>query len=275
MATSFAGLTLDVPRIMGIVNVTPDSFSDGGEAFEPQAAIAHGLALAEQGADILDIGGESTRPGADSVSAEEQINRVVPVIKALGEKGLLVSVDTRSAKVMAAAIEAGASIINDVSALTGDPATLDVITQSSVSVVLMHMQGDPQSMQAAPQYDNVTQDVFEYLSQRIEVLKARGIDQSRMAIDPGIGFGKTLDHNLALLNQTNLFCELGCSVLIGVSRKSFIAKLGNDEPPKERLPGSLSAGLAAIAKGANILRVHDVTETVQAINVWQRIQSAD
>jgi dihydropteroate synthase len=153
MATSFAGLTLDVPRIMGIVNVTPDSFSDGGEAFEPQAAIAHGLALAEQGADILDIGGESTRPGADSVSAEEQINRVVPVIKALGEKGLLVSVDTRSAKVMAAAIEAGASIINDVSALTGDPAALDVITQSSVSVVLMHMQGDPQSMQAAPQYD--------------------------------------------------------------------------------------------------------------------------
>ena len=275
MATSFAGLTLDVPRIMGIVNVTPDSFSDGGEVFEPQAAIAHGLALAEQGADILDIGGESTRPGADSVSAEEQINRVVPVIKALGEQGLLVSVDTRSAKVMAAAIEAGASIINDVSALTGDPAALDVITQSSVSVVLMHMQGDPQSMQAAPQYDNVTQDVFEYLSQRIEVLKARGIDQSRMAIDPGIGFGKTLDHNLALLNQTNLFCELGCSVLIGVSRKSFIAKLGNDEPPKERLPGSLSAGLAAIAKGANILRVHDVTETVQAINVWQRIQNAD
>jgi dihydropteroate synthase len=275
MATSFAGLTLDVPRIMGIVNVTPDSFSDGGEAFEPQAAIAHGLALAEQGADILDIGGESTRPGADSVSAEEQINRVVPVIKALGEKGLLVSVDTRSAKVMAAAIEAGASIINDVSALTGDPAALDVITQSPVSVVLMHMQGDPQSMQAAPQYDNVTQDVFEYLSQRIEVLKARGIDQSRMAIDPGIGFGKTIDHNLALLNQTNLFCELGCSVLIGVSRKSFIAKLGNDEPPKERLPGSLSAGLAAIAKGANILRVHDVTETVQAINVWQRIQNAD
>ena len=275
MATSFAGLTLDVPRIMGIVNVTPDSFSDGGEAFEPQAAIAHGLALAEQGADILDIGGESTRPGADSVSAEEQINRVVPVIKALGEKGLLVSVDTRSAKVMAAAIEAGASIINDVSALTGDPATLDVITQSSVSVVLMHMQGDPQSMQAAPQYDNVTQDVFKYLSECIEVLKARGIDQSRMAIDPGIGFGKTLDHNLALLNQTNLFCELGCSVLIGVSRKSFIAKLGNDEPPKERLPGSLSAGLAAIAKGANILRVHDVTETVQAINVWQRIQNAD
>jgi dihydropteroate synthase len=275
MATSFAGLTLDVPRIMGIVNVTPDSFSDGGEAFEPQAAIAHGLALAEQGADILDIGGESTRPGADSVSAEEQINRVVPVIKALGEKGLLVSVDTRSAKVMAAAIEAGASIINDVSALTGDPAALDVVTQSPVSVVLMHMQGDPQSMQAAPQYDNVTQDVFEYLSQRIEVLKARGIDQSRMAIDPGIGFGKTLDHNLALLNQTNLFCELGCSVLIGVSRKRFIAMLGNDEPPKERLPGSLSAGLAAIAKGANILRVHDVTETVQAINVWQRIQNAD
>lgn len=275
MATSFAGLTLDVPRIMGIVNVTPDSFSDGGEAFEPQAAIAHGLALAEQGADILDIGGESTRPGADSVSAEEQINRVVPVIKALGEQGLLVSVDTRSAKVMAAAIEAGASIINDVSALTGDPAALDVVTQSPVSVVLMHMQGDPQSMQAAPQYDNVTQDVFEYLSQRIEVLKARGIDQSRMAIDPGIGFGKTLDHNLALLNQTNLFCELGCSVLIGVSRKRFIAMLGNDEPPKERLPGSLSAGLAAIAKGANILRVHDVTETVQAINVWQRIQNAD
>jgi dihydropteroate synthase len=275
VATSFAGLTLDVPRIMGIVNVTPDSFSDGGEAFEPQAAIAHGLALAEQGADILDIGGESTRPGADSVSAEEQINRVVPVIKALGEQGLLVSVDTRSAKVMAAAIEAGASIINDVSALTGDPAALDVVTQSPVSVVLMHMQGDPQSMQAAPQYDNVTQDVFEYLSQRIEVLKARGIDQSRMAIDPGIGFGKTLDHNLALLNQTNLFCELGCSVLIGVSRKRFIAMLGNDEPPKERLPGSLSAGLAAIAKGANILRVHDVTETVQAINVWQRIQNAD
>jgi dihydropteroate synthase len=275
VATSFAGLMLDVPRIMGIVNVTPDSFSDGGEAFEPQAAIALGLALAEQGADILDIGGESTRPGADPISAEEQINRIVPVIDALAQKGLVVSADTRNSKVMAAAIEAGASIINDVSALTGDTGALDVVSQSSASVVLMHMQGDPQSMQQAPQYDNVTQEVFEYLSRRIETLVARGVDQSRIAIDPGIGFGKTLDHNLALLNQTHLFCELGCAVLIGVSRKSFIAKLGKDELPKERLPGSLSAGLAVIAKGAKILRVHDVAETVQAINVWQRIQDAD
>ena len=260
---------------MGIVNVTPDSFSDGGEAFAPQAAIARGFELSEQGADILDIGGESTRPGAEPVSAEEQINRIVPVIEALAAKGLIISADTRNAAVMAAAIDAGAAIINDISALTDDPAALDVVSQSQASVVMMHMQGDPQSMQSAPTYDNVTQDVFEYLSQRIEILEARGVKKSRMAIDPGIGFGKTLEHNLVLLNQTNLFCELGCAVLIGVSRKNFIAKLGNDELPKKRLPGSLSAGLAAIAKGANILRVHDVAETVQAITIWQNIQNAD
>ncbi len=274
MATTFAGLTLDRPRVMGIVNVTPDSFSDGGDAFEQGAAVARGLALAGQGAAIIDVGGESTRPGSKPVSSPEQISRIEPVIRALAGKGLVVSVDTRSAEVMNAALEAGAAIINDVSALMGDPASLDVVAASQASVVLMHMQGDPQSMQNEPKYENVTQDVFEFLSRRIDVLAARGIEKTRIAIDPGIGFGKTLEHNLALLNQVDLFCELGCAILIGVSRKSFIAKLGKDEPAKDRLPGSLAAGLAAIAKGANILRVHDVAETMQAITVWQGIQNA-
>jgi dihydropteroate synthase len=267
-------MTLDRPRVMGIVNVTPDSFSDGGEAFDQEAAIQRGSLFAKQGADIIDVGGESTRPGSKPVAPDEQIKRIVPVIDALAGRGLCVSADTRSARVMAAAIEAGAAIINDVSALTSDSEAVNVVAGSQASVVLMHMQGEPHSMQDSPHYDNVTQDVFEYLSRRIDVLVARGIGKERIAIDPGIGFGKTLEHNLALLNKTHLFCELGCAVLIGVSRKSFLAKLSNDVQPQERLPGSLAAGLAALSKGAGILRVHDVAETVQAVTVWQSIENA-
>jgi dihydropteroate synthase len=274
VATSFAGLSLDRPRIMGIVNVTPDSFSDGGDAFERDAAVARGIDLAQRGADIVDIGGESTRPGARPVSAAEQIDRVIPVVRALAGEGVRVSVDTRDAVVMEAALEAGAVIINDVSALTGDARALDVITASSAHVVLMHMQGDPTTMQNEPRYDNVVQEVFEYLSRRIETLEARGIARDRIAIDPGIGFGKTADHNLHLLNQLGLFCQLGCPVLIGVSRKSFIGHIGRNEGPRDRLPGSLAAGLAALAAGAHILRVHDVAETAQALTVWRAIREA-
>ncbi|MEQ8192932.1 MAG: dihydropteroate synthase [Rhodospirillales bacterium] len=259
---------------MGVVNVTPDSFSDGGDAFERAAAVERGLALAAEGADILDIGGESTRPGARPVPASEQMSRVMPVIEALAGEGHRVSVDTRDAAVMEAALEAGAAIINDVSALTHDPRALDVISASGAHIVLMHMQGDPQTMQDDPSYDNVVQEVFEYLSRRIETLEARGVRRERIAIDPGIGFGKTPQHNLHLLNQIGLFCELGCAVLVGVSRKSFIGQLSRNEPPKERLPGSLAAGVSAVASGAHILRVHDVAETAQALNVWQAIRDA-
>lgn len=229
-------MTLDRPRVMGIVNVTPDSFSDGGEAFDQEAAIQRGSLFAKQGADIIDVGGESTRPGSKPVAPDEQIKRIVPVIDALAGRGLCVSADTRSARVMAAAIEAGAAIINDVSALTSDPEAVNVVAGSQASVVLMHMQGEPHSMQDSPHYDNVTQDVFEYLSRRIDVLVARGIGKERIAIDPGIGFGKTLEHNLALLNKTHLFCELGCAVLIGVSRKVFLPSLATMSNRKSGCP---------------------------------------
>jgi dihydropteroate synthase len=244
---------------MGIVNATPDSFSDGGEAFAPADAIARGLAQLEGGADIIDVGGESTRPGATPVSPEEEIRRILPVVSALVREGAIVSVDTRHAAVMAAALEAGARIINDVSALEGDPASLSVAAASGVDIVLMHMPGTPQTMRDHAQYADVVEDVFSYLERRIAVCAAAGIARARLAIDPGFGFGKMAADNERLLAGLGRFTELGCPILVGLSRK-----FGKGKPPKERLTESLEKALQAVALGANIVRVHDVAETVAA-----------
>ncbi len=238
----FAGLVMDRPHIMGVINVTPDSFSDGGERFDPGAAVAAGLALAEAGAAILDVGGESTRPGAEEVPEAEELRRTLSVVKALADQGLAVSIDTRRAAVMAEALAAGARVINDVTALTGDPRSLDVVAGSDAFVVLMHMQGEPQTMQREPSYDDVALDIYDYLAARVAACEAAGIDRRRLAVDPGIGFGKTAEHNLEILDRLALYHDLGCPLVLGVSRKSFIAKLSSGEAPKERLAGSLAAG---------------------------------
>ena len=273
-APSFAGLSLDKPRLFGVINVTPDSFSDGGEALALSEALKRGRAMLDDGADILDVGGESTRPGAEPVSAEEERARVVPVVKGLTEMGALVSIDTRRAEVMAAAIDAGAGIVNDVTALTGDQDSLGLVADRGVAVVLMHMQGEPGSMQENPQYENAAEDVFGTLKARFEACEEAGIRRHRIAVDPGIGFGKTVDHNLEILNRLDIYRDLGLPVLLGVSRKSFIAKLSRGEAPKDRVPGSLAAVLAAWAQGVRMFRVHDVAETRQALAVAQAIGEA-
>lgn len=264
----FAGLVLDRPRLMGIVNVTPDSFSDGGRFLETEAAIAHGRALRAAGADILDVGGESTRPGASPVGAAEEKARVVPVVKALAAEGALVSIDTRHASVMAAALDAGARLVNDVTALEGDPDSLALVARRVVPVVLMHMRGEPGTMQNDPRYNDVVAEVRDYLERRVAACTAAGIPKERIAVDPGIGFGKTVDHNLALIRHLDRLADLGCAILLGASRKSFIGALSKGEPATERLPGSLAAALAGVARGAHILRVHDVAATAQALAVW-------
>jgi dihydropteroate synthase len=271
---SFAGISLATPVVMGILNVTPDSFSDGGDLPNAASAIATGLAMQEAGAVMLDVGGESTRPGSDPVPVSEELRRVVPVVRGLAEKGALVSVDTRHAAVMRAAIEAGARIVNDVTALTGDPESLAAIADSDVSVVLMHMQGEPKTMQRDPHYDDVVGEVRDYLERRIAACEAVGIERRRIAIDPGIGFGKTLAHNLSLLSRLDALAALGCPVLIGVSRKSFIAHAAGSTPAKQRLGGSLAAALASVERGARIVRAHDVAETVQALKIWTSIAAA-
>ena len=230
--------------------------------------------MLDDGADILDVGGESTRPGAEPVSAEEERARVVPVVKGLSEMGALVSIDTRRAEVMAAAIDAGAGVVNDVTALTGDQDSLGLVADRGVAVVLMHMQGEPGSMQENPQYENAAKDVFGTLKARVEACEEAGIRRLRIAVDPGIGFGKTVDHNLEILNRLDIYRGLGLPVLLGVSRKSFIAKLSRGEAPKDRVPGSLAAVLAAWAQGVWMFRVHDVAETRQALAVAQAIGEA-
>ncbi len=271
VTASFAGLSLARSLIMGIINVTPDSFSDGGLALDPAKAITRGRMLLDDGADILDVGGESTRPGAKPVPMEVELERVLPVVRGLAEGGAVVSIDTSKAPVMEAALAAGATIINDVTALTGDRRSLEVAAGSDVAVVLMHMRGRPGTMQDEPQYDDAAKEVFDYLSGRVAVCGAAGIKPSRIAVDPGIGFGKTVDHNTDILGRLDLYRELGCALLIGVSRKAFIARLSKDEPPRQRLAGSLAAALAGVARGAHILRVHDVAETRQALDVWEAI----
>ncbi|MSO74911.1 MAG: dihydropteroate synthase [Alphaproteobacteria bacterium] len=256
------------PLIMGVVNVTSDSFSDGGDHADPEAAIAHGRRLIDEGADILDIGGESTRPGALPPPLEVERARVIPVIEALAPFAPMLSIDTRRAAIMAAALDAGATMLNDVSALTHDPASLGLVEARDVPVVLMHMQGTPEAMQRAPRYDDAPLDIFDFLEARIAVCEAAGIPRRRLIVDPGIGFGKTLTHNLDILHDLAVFRGLGCPIMVGVSRKGFIGRLTGAEVPRDRLAGSLATALHAVDEGATILRVHDVSATRQALAMW-------
>jgi dihydropteroate synthase len=263
-------LAFDRVRIAGIVNITPDSFSDGGDFFDPARAIAHGLALVEQGADLLDVGGESTRPGAAEVSAEDEIARVVPVIAALARQtSVPFSIDTSKPEVMRAAVAAGAGLINDVYALRRDCA-LEAAAELGVPVCLMHMQGEPRTMQDAPQYDDVVGEVHRFLAERLFACQLAGIDKKNILVDPGFGFGKTLEHNLALLRALDRFAELA-PVLVGLSRKSMIGALTGRQEPAERAAGSAAAALIAAQNGAAIVRVHDVAITRDALAVWQAV----
>ena len=265
----FAGLALDRPRIMGIVNVTPDSFSDGGRHNTVDQAIAHGLALVAQGADILDIGGESTRPGADPVAVADELARVIPVIEGLrAQTEVALSIDTRKAEVMSRAARAGADIINDVSALTHDPEAVRAAAESRLPVILMHAQGDPKTMNINPRYDDLPLDVFDYLSERIAACEAAGISRTKLCVDPGIGFAKHLHHNTAMMANLSLLHGLGVPILLGASRKKMISQLHNAPRPDQRLPGSLAAVLVGVSQGVQIVRVHDVDETKQALGVW-------
>ncbi len=281
---SFAGLSVSRspgrPLIMGVINVTPDSFSDGGLAYGAADGVRRGKKLLGDGADILDIGGESTRPGAAPVDDEEELGRVIPVISRLApaaaEAGAVISVDTRKALVMEAALEAGAKIINDVTALNGDRRSMEVAAAGNASVILMHMQGEPGVMQENPRYDDAAAEVFDYLAGRVAACEKAGIARGSIAVDPGIGFGKTLDHNLEIMNKLDRYLDLGCALVIGASRKSFIAMIDETaDAPAKRLGGSLAAALAAAARGASILRVHDVYETRQALAVWGAVNRGE
>ncbi len=270
-----AGLTMDRTRIMGVLNVTPDSFSDGGRYSEPDQAMARGAQLAAGGADIVDIGGESTRPGADTIDSEEEMRRVLPVIEGLKGSSVRLSIDTRKADVMRAANQAGAHIINDVSALTYDEESERVAASSQLSVVLVHALGDPKTMQEDPVYDDVLLEVYDYLAARIAACEAANIARRRIIADPGIGFGKRLEHNLALIAGLSLFHSLGVPLSLGASRKSFIGALMGEVDPGRRKVGSLAAALAGAAQGVHILRVHDVAATLQALAVWEAIATGE
>jgi dihydropteroate synthase len=264
-------LGLDRPRVMGIVNVTPDSFSDGGAHDDLEAAVAHALRLVEEGADLLDIGGESTRPGAQEVSTEEELRRVIPVIEQLAKRtSLPISIDTSKPEVMRAAVAAGAGMINDVYALRREGA-LDAAASLGVPVVLMHMQGEPRSMQQAPDYDDVVGDVHRFLAERLFAAEMSGIARKNLIVDPGFGFGKDTRHNLALLAQLERFTALGVPVLAGLSRKRTIGEITGRDAAQDRVPGSIAAHLIAAQRGAMILRVHDVAATVDALKVWSAV----
>jgi len=270
----FAGLRLDRPRVMAILNVTPDSFSDGGQHAGTGCAIEAGRAMVAAGADIVDVGGESTRPGAAEVTADIECERVVPVVEALAADGALVSIDTRHAATMRAAVAAGARVVNDVSALRHDPESLAVVADSDAAVVLMHMRGTPATMTAETDYDDVRFDVYDALARRVETCVEAGIMNDRIAVDPGIGFAKTPAQNLALLRDVALFHGLGCAVLIGASRKLRLGP-AESKPARNRLGGSLAAALHAAARGVQLLRVHDVAETVEALSVQAMVKAAD
>ncbi len=274
---AMAGLALDRPRLMGILNVTPDSFSDGGQFLAPEAAVAQGRLMAGAGAEIIDIGGESTRPGAAEVPVPDEIARTAPVIAALREGGIstAISIDTRKAPVAQAALAAGADIVNDVSAFGWDAAMAGVVAASDAPVCLMHAQGTPQTMQLDPQYDDVLLDVYDYLAERIAVAEAAGIARGRIMVDPGIGFGKTLAHNLTLIRGLALFHSLGCPILLGVSRKKFIGTIGGEVDAARRAPGSVALALAGVAQGAQVIRVHDVWETRQALTLWRSVTAGE
>jgi dihydropteroate synthase len=253
-------------QLMGVVNVTPDSFSDGGLYLDPAAAIAHGRELVDAGAEVLDVGGESTRPGAEPVGEEEELRRVVPVIQGLQDAGSRISVDTSKAAVAAAALDAGAEIVNDVTALRGDPGMASLCAERGPTVVLMHMLGEPRTMQEDPRYGDVVVDVKAFLAGRLQAAVAAGVDEERVWLDPGIGFGKTGAHNMELLRRLSELRELGRPLVVGTSRKSFIGRV-DGSPAAQRLGGTIASSVLAAAEGADVLRVHDVSEVRQALTV--------
>jgi dihydropteroate synthase len=252
---------------MGIINVTPDSFSDGGRFFESEAAIAHGLRLAGEGAGILDVGGESTRPGADPVAAEEELRRVLPVVTALATRGHRVSIDTTKLAVAQAAIEGGATIVNDVSAFRFAPELAGLVADTGAGCCLMHMLGEPRTMQEDPRYDDVVSDVRAFLEERLAFAVAQGVPEERVWLDPGIGFGKTVEHNLELLRRLDEIAAIGRPVLIGTSRKSFLEKIAGERGQGDRLPGTIATSVMALERGASIFRVHDVAPVANALEV--------
>ena len=267
-----AGLDMADPQVMGILNVTPDSFSDGGEFNAPDAAIARVQDMATQGATIIDIGGESTRPGASHVAIAEEIARTAPVIAAVTAKSdVPISIDTRKAPVAREALVSGATLVNDVSGFTWDGDLAPLAAEAGAPVCVMHAQGDPATMQDDPTYDDVLLDVFDFLDAQVSYLTGLGIPRTDILVDPGIGFGKTLAHNLALLARLSLFHSLGCPILLGASRKRFIGTLSNTADAQDRMPGSVAVALAGVSQGAQVLRVHDVAETTQALTLWQAV----
>ncbi len=268
-----ADLHFDRSRVMGVVNVTPDSFSDGGLYDTSEAAIAHAARLIQEGADILDIGGESTRPGADAVEAAQESERIVPVIEGLRGTKAVISADTRKAAVMRHAAKAGAHVLNDVSALTFDPDSIGAVVETELPVILMHAKGDPKTMQDDPVYDDVQLEVFDYLLARIAMCEEAGIARDKIIADPGIGFGKTLEHNVKLLQGLSLLHGLGVPLLLGASRKRFIGVLADEPDAQKRVSGSVAAALAGAAQGVQMIRVHDVAETCQALTVWNALHT--
>jgi dihydropteroate synthase len=261
-----------VPRVMGIVNVTPDSFSDGGRLGGPEGAVAHARRLAAEGADLFDLGGESSRPGSEPVPVDEELRRVLPVVEALAaEVGGPISVDTTKAEVARRALAAGAAIINDITAMGGDPEMASVVAEAGAGVVLMHMQGVPRTMQDDPRYEDVVREVYDFLARRVEWAGSRGIPPERIAVDPGIGFGKTVAHNLEILRNLERFATLGCAVLIGTSRKGFLGTI-TGRGLADRATASAASALVACVAGARVVRVHDVAATVDAIKVWGAVR---
>lgn len=267
----WAGFDLTTPKVMGILNVTPDSFSDGGQHEDPAAAIARGRAMLADGVDIIDIGGESTKPGADTISTTAEIARILPVIEALAAAGAVISVDTRNAATMAAALDAGAAIINDISGLRHDKDAAPLVAKRSCPVVLMHMRGAPMTMNCQAHYANLVPDILAELTAIRDAALQAGIRPESIALDPGFGFAKLGDQNIELLRATAQFTALGHALVIGVSRKRFIGQFGGEPQATKRLAGSLAAGLYALAQGAHILRVHDFEETLQAIKLWREL----
>jgi dihydropteroate synthase len=266
---------LDQPQVAGILNVTPDSFSDGGAHSDPVAAADAGFAMAAAGAAMIDVGGESTRPGAKPVWEGDEIERVLPVVQRLAGSGTAVSIDTRKAAVMEAALRVGATLVNDVSALTSDPLAAEVVVHAGCPVVLMHHQGTPETMQAAPHYARpVLLEVYDWLERRIEAAAAAGIDRAKIVVDPGIGFGKNVQHNLELLNGLALLHGLGCPIMLGASRKRMIGALSDEASADARLGGSVALALKGVEQGVQLLRVHDVPETMQALKVWRGLRDA-
>ena len=262
-----SGLSMTEPQVMGILNVTPDSFSDGGRYIDPESALTQAQSMIREGATIIDVGGESTRPGAAVVPVDEETARVAQVVDTLAKGGVCVSIDTRKAPVAAKAAELGAKILNDVSAMSYDPAMAEVAASAGLPICLMHAQGTPETMQADPRYDDVVLDVYDYLAERIEVALAAGIKRTQIIVDPGIGFGKTLQHNLALLRRMSIFHSLGCPILLGASRKRFIGEISGAQDAAERMAGSVSVALDGIRQGVQIVRVHDTLHTRQAISL--------